>query len=254
MQSKMKPALWFLFINRVLAFGHLVISGAFFRAHRHSTQRDVVGLQSVSPTHQRHCVRRFFDHDEINFLLRRDSPSRRTRLQQRSNHQQRGLDPHRQSTFKTIFPNSSRFSMRWWASAHFSSGRTMSITGFSKPRRSNSSAENNSALLPMNEPRIVRWRVNRYAMLIAPSKPVVAPQVTRRPPTARLWMLLSHVAWPTCSNTTSTPRRLVKRFTSSAIFCVVWLITASAPSSLAFSSFASEPAVAMTRAPAALAI
>ena len=39
------------------------------------------------------------------------------------------------------------------------------------------------------------------------AEPDVAPQVTSRPPRARLLTLLSHVAWPTCSTTTSTPRR-----------------------------------------------
>src|SRR2546425_1187791 len=54
---------------------------------------------------------------------------------------------------------------------------------------------------------------------------------------------MSQVAMPTCSNTTSTPRRSVRRFTSSRMFCLLWLIVSSAPNSRALRSFSSLPAV-----------
>src|SRR5256885_762002 len=84
----------------------------------------------------------------------------------------------------------------------------------------------------------------------APCPPVVAPHVTRRPPRASARTLFGQVASPTCSMTTSTPRRFVRRLISSAMSWVWWLITWKAPSARARSTFASEPAVAKTRAPA----
>src|SRR5277367_3162911 len=59
---------------------------------------------------------------------------------------------------KTTLPNCSRFSRRLWASAARSSGRTVSITGFSRPRLKSSSTEYSSDLLPINEPRIESCR------------------------------------------------------------------------------------------------
>src|SRR5215472_14425064 len=67
----------------------------------------------------------------------------------------------RHSTLSTIFPNCSRFSSRSCAARAFSSDITVSIAGLTDPRRTRSSTEKSSPLLPMYEPRIKMCRLKR---------------------------------------------------------------------------------------------
>ena len=82
--------------------------------------------------------------------------------------------------------------------------------------------------------------------------PVVAPHTAIAPADAAAWSDRVHVASPTSSTTTSTPRPPVASFTAStASSCET---ATSAPSSRARSSFAADDEVTTTRAPSALAI
>ena len=97
-----------------------------------------------------------------------------------------------------------------------------------------------SAAFPIVEPMIVYWFQNRRRISIDTRGPDVAPQVTSRPPFARQRNDSSHVASPTFSITTSTPRFAVSARISAATLWVVWLIVTSAPRSRARASFSSE--------------
>ena len=68
------------------------------------------------------------------------------------------------------------------------------------------------------------------------------------PPHLRARTLVSQVASPTCSKTTSTPRRSVIFLISSLTSCLLRLMTWAAPSSLAISSLSSLLATAMALA------
>ena len=58
----------------------------------------------------------------------------------------------------------------------------------------------------MNEPSSDHCLLKRNRRSSLTSQPVVLPQVTRRPAGASDSKLFGHVAAPTCSKTTSTPR------------------------------------------------
>ncbi len=107
--------------------------------------------------------------------------------------------------------------------------RSRSITGFSCPAKKKRAARSSSPLVPMYEPRIESCLENSALRLSAPLAPVVAPQVTSRPPRASARTLLAHVASPTCSMTTSTPRLFVSRLISSAMSCRWWSIDLGRP-------------------------
>ena len=96
------------------------------------------------------------------------------------------------------------------------------------------------------------WKIRR--MSSSGFGPLVAPQVTSRPPRASARTLPAQVAAPTSSITTSTPRFCVSPQTSFEKSVVAWLMSTSAPSCRARSSFSSLLEVTKTCAPASLAI
>src|SRR5205085_3173301 len=123
------------------------------------------------------------------------------------------------STLPSCSPRASR-SNAVRASA---SGYTRSTRGRSAPLESTRTTAAYSVALPSVEPRIVYWFQNRRRTSVTTRGPVVAPHVTRRPPLARQRSESSHVASPTFSTTTSTPRRAVSARTSWTTDCVRWL-------------------------------
>src|SRR5579883_332577 len=157
------------------------------------------------------------------------------------------------SGVRTSLPNCSRRSRTSWARRTSRRGKTSWTTGRRRPRSTNRRTWKRVPLLPMNVPRMRSFRLNTYRRSVSALYPLVLPQVTSRPPRARTRMLVSHVAWPTCSTTTSTPRLAVRRRTSSSTDWVLWLRVSSAPRARARSSFQSSPATAITRAPKSLA-
>ena len=117
-----------------------------------------------------------------------------------------------------------------------------------------SSTAANSALVPSVEPKICNWRMNRRRRSADGSSPVVAPQVTSRPPRTRARIAAGHTALPTFSMTTSTPRASVSAITRSTMMPPTSWIVSAAPSRRARSSFAASRDVTIVRAPIALAI
>jgi len=93
----------------------------------------------------------------------------------------------------------------------------------------------------MVEPTTDSWVKNTLVSSAGGASPLVAPQITIRPPGRSERMECCQVAWPTLSITTST------RSGSRAPAGNVW----SAPSSMARSRFASLRLVAQIRNPAA---
>ena len=85
------------------------------------------------------------------------------------------------------------------------------MTGLSCPAKKNRAARSSSPLVPMYDPSTDNCFANKARRSMPTWGPVVAPHVTRRPPRASERMLFAHVASPTCSMTTSTPRRFVSR-------------------------------------------
>src|SRR5581483_2236519 len=122
-------------------------------------------------------------------------------------------------TRRTILPNWPEVSSRSCAAAASARGNVRSMAGRRRPAKNSAAARSSSPFVPMYEPRIVNCLANRACKSSVPAPPVVAPQVTRRPPRARDRTLLGQVASPTCSMTTSTPRLFVRRLTSSAMSC-----------------------------------
>src|ERR1035438_6368553 len=138
-------------------------------------------------------------------------------------------DPHRTLLVRrslapygvtTTLPNCSLLAKYPCAARVSLNGKVRSTTGFSLPAKTCLRTSFNSPIAPMYDPSSESCRENRKRRSRSPWKPVVAPQVTSVPPCFSDFTLSFHVAWPTCSKTMSTPRRLVMRLTSSAIFCL----------------------------------
>src|SRR6478736_2691896 len=140
------------------------------------------------------------------------------------------------------------------ASMARSSGTTVSITGRRSPCCASAATARYSERLPIVDPRIDHWCQKRRRRSNEAAGPLVAPQLTTRPPRARERSDRSQVASPTLSTTTWHPFRPVSRFTSATTSAVEWSSTSSAPSRRARASLSAVELVAMTHAPRCFAI
>src|SRR6478736_5167776 len=100
------------------------------------------------------------------------------------------------------------------ASMARSSGTTVSITGRRSPCCASAATARYSERLPIVDPRIDHWCQKRRRRSNEAAGPLVAAQLTTRPPRARERSDRSQVASPTLSTTTRHPLRPVSRFTS----------------------------------------
>src|SRR5688500_721296 len=146
----------------------------------------------------------------------------------------------------TTFPNCSPLASRSNAARASPSAYTLSIGGRSRPARKCSTTASSSASLPIVEPRMLHWFQNRRRTSVVTIGPDVPPHVTNRPRRPSAPSDCAHVASPTESTTTSTPRFCVLARISFPTSMPRWLIVASAPSATARASFASLPEVTVT--------
>ena len=105
-----------------------------------------------------------------------------------------------------ILPNCCPASSLVWAAAASASGKVLSITGLTLDASTNRSTCSNSSRLPRVDPKMLRWFQKMRRMSVGGVAPVVAPQVTSRPPLTSAARLLAQLSPPTQSTTTSTPR------------------------------------------------
>src|SRR5207302_7681490 len=109
-------------------------------------------------------------------------------------------------TARTIFPNCLPSARRRWAAPPSLSGTTSSTIGLRRPPKNRRITSLNSRRLAMVEPMMWTCFQKTIRMSVSAIGPLVAPQVTKRPPFRSDRSDCVHVWAPTFSMTTSTPR------------------------------------------------
>jgi hypothetical protein len=105
---------------------------------------------------------------------------------------------------KTTLPNKSPAIMAAKPSRALAIGRTRSITGRTPVCSQNRARRPSWSRVPMVEPVTDSWVKKILVSSAGGASPLVAPQITIRPPGRRERTEWAQVAWPTVSMTTST--------------------------------------------------